>query len=124
MVVVSVSLSGPELNKFDRLVEHFGYGSRSSAVRDALHQFIASHQMKFEGHVHVALTLVYTADKSQDKVNKMLHKHEDLVTTALHHHLEGTCVDALIVHGEGQRVHGLLDDLTKIDGVRVTPAPI
>ncbi len=124
MVVISVSLSGTELEKFDRLVGHFGYDSRSSAVRDALHHFIASHQLEFDGHVHLALTLVYVAERSQEKVNRILHTFEDLVSTALHHHLEKTCVDALILHGEGPRVHLLLDALTKLDGVRVTPAPI
>lgn len=124
MAVISISLSGAELDKFDKLVKHFGYGSRSSAVRDALHHFITSHQLQFEGHVHLALTLVYVADKNQEKVGKVLHRFEDLVTTSLHHHLEGTCVDALILHGEGPRIHELLDALTKMDGVRVTPAPI
>ncbi|MEK6974916.1 MAG: hypothetical protein AABY18_01075 [Candidatus Thermoplasmatota archaeon] len=124
MTVISVSLSGKELKQFDKLVEHFAFGSRSSAVRAALQHFIAMHQMKFEGHVHMALTLVYEADRSQEEVNRVAHEFDDLVSTSLHHHLEGTCVDSLILHGDGPRIHELLDALTKIDGVRVTPAPI
>ena len=124
MVVISVSLSGDELEKFDRLVKHFGFDSRSSAVRDALYHFIASHQLKLEGHQDVALTLVYTADSSQALVSKVAHQFEDVIRTSLHNHLEETCVDVFIVHGDGERVHGLLDALTKLKDVRVTPTAI
>ena len=124
MAVISISMSGPELKEFDRLVDHFGFGSRSSAVRAALSSFVALHQMQFKGHVHMALTLVYEAKRNQGHVNDVLHDFDDLVSTSLHHHLEGTCVDSLVLHGEGHRIHELLDGLTKLDGVRVTPAPI
>lgn len=123
MVVISVSLSGPELEKFDRLVQHFGFGSRSSAVRDALYHFIASHQLELEGHQDLAVTLVYTAGR-QDAVNRVAHQFEDVIRTSLHNHLEETCVDVFIVHGDGARVHGLLDQLTKLKDVRVAPTPI
>lgn len=119
MVVISVSLSGDELERFDRLVEHFGYDSRSSAVRDALYHFIADHRMEFGGHVDLVLTLVYAADKGQEQVNDTIHHHEDLIRTSTHHHLDDRCVDVLVVHGEGDSVHGLLDRLTQIDDVRV-----
>lgn len=124
MVVISVSLSGEELEKFDRLVKHFGFDSRSSAVRDALYHFIASHQLELEGHQDLALTLVYTADSSQDRVNHVAHEFEDIIRTSLHNHLEQTCVDVFIVHGDGARVHELLDKLTKLKDVRVTPTAI
>jgi CopG family nickel-responsive transcriptional regulator len=123
MAVISISMSGTELKQFDKLVDHFGFGSRSSAVRAALSSFIALHQMQFKGHVHMALTLVYDSER-QEEVIHVTHEFDDLVSTSLHHHLEDTCVDSLVLHGEGPRIHELLDALTKLDGVRVTPAPI
>lgn len=119
MVVISVSLSGDELERFDKLVEHFGYDSRSSAIRDALYHFVARHRMDFEGHVDLVLTLVYAADGGQDAVHQVTHAHEDLIRTSLHNHIDERCVDTLIVHGDGQEVHALLDELTQIDDVRV-----
>jgi CopG family nickel-responsive transcriptional regulator len=124
VVVISVSLSGAELEKFDRLVRHFGFDSRSSAVRDALYHFIAGHQLDLAGHQDLALTLVYTADRSQDLVNHIAHEFEDVIRTSLHNHLEATCVDVFIVHGDGTRVHALMDRLTKLKDVRVSPTPI
>lgn len=119
MVVISVSLSGEELDRFDRLVDHLGYDSRSSAVRDALYQFVSDHRMDFEGHLDLVLTLVYDADGGQDHVNETIHDHEAQIRTSTHHHLDDRCVDVLVVHGGGDQVHELLDQLTQIRDVRV-----
>lgn len=119
MVVISVSLSGDELERFDRLVDHLGYDSRSSAVRDALYQFVSDHRMAFEGHLDLVLTLVYDADRGLEEVDDVVHDHAELIRTSTHHHLDERCVDVLVVHGGGEAVHELLDDLTQIRDVRV-----
>lgn len=124
MVVISVSLSGDELADFDRLVDHFGYDSRSSAVRDALHRFVAEHRMDWEGHVDLVLTLVYAADRGQNEVYAVAHDHEALIRTSTHHHLDERCVDVLVVHGPGEEVHRLMDRLTKVKDVRVNVAAL
>lgn len=124
MVVISVSLSGDELADFDRLVEHFGYDSRSSAVRDALYHFIRQHRLNWEGHVDAVLTLVYAAGTGQDEVHTVTHEHDDLIRTMTHHHLDDRCVDVLVVHGPGEAVHGLMDRLTKVTDVRVSVAAL
>lgn len=121
MVVISVSLSGEELAQFDRLVAHFGYDSRSSAVRDALYHFIAQHRMELsEGALDVVLTLVYAADRHQDRIREAVHAHGELIRTSLHSHLGKQCVDLLVVRGDRGQVHELLDQLTRVKDVRVT----
>ena len=120
MVVFSVSLSGKELADFDHLVDHFGYDSRSSGVRDALHHFVAQHRFNFkEGETDVVLTLLYRADSKQERVRKLLHTHEDLIRTNFHHHLGNQCADVVVVHGTGPEVHELIDGLTRLKDVRV-----
>lgn len=121
MVVISVSLSGKELADFDALVEHFGYGSRSRAVRDALYHFISQHRMKFnKGDLSLVLTLVYDADHGTDKLNEVIHGHQDLIRTSLHNHLGKQCVDVLVTHGESEAIHSLLDRLAGVKEVRVS----
>lgn len=121
MVVISVSLSGKELQDFDHLVEHFGYDSRSSAVRDALHQYVAQHRFQFkEGNVDAVLTLVYNAGSSQEKVRDFIHEHEDLVRTNFHNHMGAQCADVLVLHGKGRPVHEFVDGLTRLRNVRVS----
>lgn len=119
VVVISVSISGKELADFDSLVEHFGYDSRSSAVRDALYHFVAKHRLDMQKAGEVVLTLVYDSESSQDTVRDKVHRHEDLVQTSLHQHVGSKCVDVLVVQGDADGIHGLLDDLTKVKDVRV-----
>lgn len=121
MVVISVSLSGKELADFDALVEHFGYGSRSRAVRDALYHFISQHRMKFnKGDLSLVLTLVYAADHGSDRLNDVIHAHQPLIRTSLHNHLGTQCVDVLVTHGNADALHGLLDELSRVKEVRVS----
>lgn len=124
MVVISVSMSGKELGEFDRLVEHFGYDSRSSAVRDALYHFIAQHRIDFEERANLVFTLIYDGNTRHEDLHTVLHHHSDLVRTSLHNHLGERCVDVLVVQGEGPRVHALLDQLTRIKDIRVNATPL
>lgn len=125
MVVISVSLSGQELKDFDQLVKHFAYDNRSSAVRDALYHFIASHRLEFsKEEMSLVFTLVYDPKKHMDRVHELIHEEGDLIRTSLHNHMGRQCVDVLVVHGKGERVHELLDALTRLKDVRVNVTPL
>lgn len=120
MVVISVSLTSDELHNFDAVVEHVGYDSRSSAIRDALHHFIAEHRLEFKEATDVVLTLAYDAERRQDQVHELVHDHQDIIQTSLHNHRGSRCLDVLVVHGEGNQIHELMDKLTRVKDVRVT----
>lgn len=125
MVVISISLSGKELADFDHLVEHHGYDSRSSGVRDALHKYVAQHRFEFsEGEMDVVITMAYPDSGPQEKVRDIVHQHDDLVVTNFHHHAGPTCVDVLVVHGLGPQIHALGDSLSALPDVRVTITPV
>lgn len=124
MVVISVSLSGGELREFDRLVEHFKYGSRSSAVRDALYHFIAQHRLEFQDEGSLVMTLIYDAVSMPEGLHALLHEYSDAIRTSLHNHLGDKCADVLVVRGSGARAHELLDRLTRVKDVRVMATPL
>ncbi|MGB1697856.1 MAG: CopG family ribbon-helix-helix protein [Thermoplasmatota archaeon] len=119
MVVISISVSGPDLAKFDEMVSHFGYDSRSSAVRDALYRFIADHRVAFGGEMDAVITLVYNADSRQDEVHGIVHEFQSEIQTSIHNHREHQCFDVLVVHGDGARIHEMVDRFTRIKDVRV-----
>lgn len=121
MPVISVSLGNEDLESFDRLVDHMGYESRSSAVRDALYHFVQEHRLGLdeESDVGLVLTLVYAADRGQQEVQEVIHDLGDLVRTALHQHLDERCVDLLVLQGPGQELHDALDRLGSVRDVRV-----
>lgn len=125
MPVISVSLPSEDLDAFDDLVEHMGYESRSSAVRDALYNWVAQHRLDLEGdEIGLVLTLVYAADHGQARVQEIVHEEEHLVQTSLHQHVGQTCVDLVVLHGDGDEVHRVLDQLTSIRDVRVNATPL
>lgn len=120
MVVISVSLTSEELHNFDAVVEHVGYDSRSSAIRDALHHFITEHRLGFKEATDVVLTLVYDAERRQDQVHDLVHDYQDIIQTSLHNHRGKRCLDVLVVHGDAEKIHELMDHLTRIKDVRVS----
>lgn len=120
MVVISVSMSSEELAEFDNLVEHFNYDSRSGAIRDALYTFIAQHRIEFQDQATLILTLVYPTERGQEKVHQVVHENEDLVDLTLHRHFGERCVDLVVLSGQGDRVHEVLDELSTLKEVRVT----
>lgn len=125
LVVISISLSGKELADFDHLVEHHGYDSRSSAVRDALHKYVSEHRLEFsEGEMDVVITLAYPEKGPQEKVRDVVHEHDEMVVTNFHHHAGPTCVDVLVAHGMGPQIHALVDALASLRDVRVTVTPV
>lgn len=125
MPVISVSLPSEDLDRFDDLVDHMGYESRSSAIRDALYSYVAQHRLDLEGEeVGVVLTLVYAADRGQAAVQEIVHEEGHLVQTSLHQHVGDRCVDLVVLHGAGDDVHDVLDRLTSIRDVRVNATPL
>ncbi len=44
MSVISISIPGNELNKFDEAIKELGFSSRSDAIRNALHRFVIQHK--------------------------------------------------------------------------------
>lgn len=123
MVVISVSLSGDELKDFDALVKHFGYDSRSVAVRAALHHFVNQHKAELGRDADVVLSVTYPGHRPRPEMHQILHENMDLVRTSLHNHEGERCVDILLVHGSGERVHALMDALTRIKDVQVSSTP-
>lgn len=124
MVVISVSLDGEDLERFDELVEHLDYESRSSAVRDALYHFTSEHRLDFEESGALVLTLLHDHERGRDDIHEITHEYGDLIRTSLHSDVERGCVDLLVAQGEGQALHGLVDELTGLEGVRVSVNPI
>lgn len=120
MVVISVSMSGEELDAFDELVEHMGYESRSGAVRDALYNFISQHRLELEEEATLVLTLTYRADGGPERVQEAVHDQGDLVRLSLHQHIDDRCLDLVVLNGDGERVHEALDRLMSLRDVRVS----
>jgi CopG family nickel-responsive transcriptional regulator len=109
LTVVSVTLPGELLKKFDQFIKSRGYYSRSEAFRDALRSLLAEAEVaKLEGG-SVAATMMITCEYARRDVDlrmsEMRHEFDDIVIENFHRHIEQQyCLEVFIAEGNYQRV--------------------
>lgn len=117
---IGVSLEGPLLTEFDRLVREKGYASRSEALRDLIRLGLAQQRRDLGGKVVGTITIVYRHDVGM-VTHRILHRQHDFLGTiraTAHTHLsEETCLEVLIVEGDARQVSELADRLRTVKGV-------
>jgi len=117
---IGVSLEGPLLKEFDRLVKEDGYASRSEALRALVRRALARRRFEADGDVVGTVTIVYRHDVGM-VTHRLLHQQHDFLGTiraTAHTHLnEETCLEVLIVEGNGPRIRDLADRLRSVRGV-------
>ena len=119
----SVSLPSTLVEEMDKAWRSMGYESRSKAIHDALRSFIAEFEwMQREGgQVTGAVLVLHYLDKPGllDEVIGIQHKHEKVIPSAMHIHLEeNKCLEIIAVKGSTQEVKNLSQDLMKKKGVK------
>lgn len=117
---IGVSLEGPLLEEFDRLVASQGYSSRSEALRDLIRNALIRKRWESGGKVVGTLTIVYRHDVG-GVTHRILHRQHDFlgsIRATAHTHLnEETCLEVLIVDGDARRISELADRLRTVKGV-------
>jgi len=117
---IGVSLEGPLLADFDRLVKEKGYPSRSEALRDLIRQGLVRQRWESGGKVVGTITIIYRHDVGM-VTHRVLHRQHDFlgsIRATAHTHLnEETCLEVLIVDGEAEQVAKLGDRLRTVKGV-------
>ena len=120
MTVVSITLPGELLRKFDDFIKTRGYYSRSEAFRDAIRNTIAESEMAKTQTGNVATTIMITCDyerKDVDlKIGEVRHEFDDVVVENVHRHIgQKYCLEVFIAEGNYQRI---LDLIGRIRGMR------
>ena len=117
---IGVSLEGPLLAEFDKLVAARGYPSRSEALRGLIREAIVRRRRETKGNVVGTITFVYRHDVG-GVTHRILHRQHDFlgsIRATAHVHLDKeTCLEVLIVEGEGARIAELSDRLRTVKGV-------
>lgn len=119
MSIVSVSLDDELLEEVDGFVEEQGFSGRSEVFRTALRSLMSDRRRvsRLEG-VLDAVLMVTVAGGESGKVDTVQHRHQEIVTTQLHNHLEGgTCLEVFVVHGKAEEVQKFYERLQSLDTV-------
>ena len=120
MTVISITLPGELLAKFDEFMKTRGYYSRSEAFRDAIRSLIAESDIAKTETGEVAATIMITCDYARRDVDlrmtEVRHEFDDVVVENVHRHIDDKyCLEILIAQGKNKRI---LDLIGRIRGMR------
>lgn len=120
MPVVSVSMPESLLDRIDEFIEEEGYSGRSEAVREGARLLLG----EFEGpvgddveSVFVVSTTFAHESGAEAELSDLRHEFDDLVTTNLHSHAGGDCLELFVVEGQVGDVGSFVARLRAVDGV-------
>jgi CopG family nickel-responsive transcriptional regulator len=120
MTVISITLPGDLLNKFDAFMKTRGYYSRSEAFRDAIRNLIAESDIARMETGEVAATIMITCDYARRDVDlrmtEVRHEFDDVVVENVHRHISDKyCLEIFIAQGKNERI---IDLIGRVRGIR------
>jgi len=120
MTVISITLPGELLTKFDEFMKTRGYYSRSEAFRDAIRNLIVESDIAKTETGEVAATIMITCDYARRDVDlrmtEVRHEFDDVVVENVHRHIDDKyCLEIFIAQGKNKRI---LDLIGRVRGMR------
>ena len=120
---IGISLPENLLNKFDEIILHRGYSSRSEGVRDAIRSYIVNFEWMsdVEGERVGVITIVYNHSQRglADNLTQIQHDFGEIIQSSLHVHLEqDICLEVVVLRGEGQDVRRAAERMMALKGVK------
>lgn len=121
IVRFSISLERDLLKKFQRFCREERFATRSEAIRQLIHDFLARRAWVEDAEdVAGTLTLVYDHHRSQlrDQLMKLQHDHTDLIVSTLHAHLTAhLCLEVIVLRGPAKQLREIAARLRGLKGV-------
>ena len=120
LTVISITLPGDLLEKFDAFMKTRGYYSRSEAFRDAVRSMMTESEFAKTETGPMAATIMITCDYERRdvdiKITEVRHEFDDVVVENVHRHIDDKyCLEIFIAQGKNERI---LDLIGRIRGMR------
>jgi CopG family nickel-responsive transcriptional regulator len=120
---IGISLPENLLEKFDVIIKKRGYSSRSEGIRDAIRGYIRYYDWMsdIKGERVATITLAYNHKQRgiENILSEIQHKYLDIIRSTVHVHLENeNCVEVIALHGEGNRIKEIFENLVKHKGLK------
>ena len=127
MTVISITLPGDLLRKFDQFIKTRGYYSRSEAFRDAVRNLITEAELSKLETGTVASTMMITCDYARRDVDlrmsEVRHEFDDVVVENFHRHIDQQyCLEVFIAEGHYERVLELIGRIRGMRGIQEVKA--
>jgi CopG family nickel-responsive transcriptional regulator len=119
---ISLSVSKRLLEEIDALAHSLGHPTRSSAISEAMREFLTNRKWDIAKKGEVPGVILVTYDHHSRGVNRALtelqHDYPDVVSATMHIHLsKQTCLEVIAFRGEANRVRALARLLQSQKGV-------
>jgi len=127
MTVISITLPGELLTKFDEFMKTRGYYSRSEAFRDAIRNLIVESDIAKTETDEVAATIMITCDYARRDVDlrmtEVRHEFDDVVVENVHRHIDDKyCLEIFIAQGKNKRILELIGRVRGMRGIQQVKA--
>jgi len=119
---ISLSVSKQLLEEIDILAHSLGHPTRSSAISEAMREFLTNRKWDIAKKGEVPGVILVTYDHHSRGVNRALtelqHDYPDVISATMHIHLSRhTCLEVIAFRGEANRVRALARMLQSQKGV-------
>jgi len=123
MTVVSVTIPGELLKKFDEFMKTRGYYSRSEAFRDAIRSLMAETELAKMETGNIAATIMIICDYARKDVDlrmtEVRHEFDDVVIENVHRHIDQKyCLEIFIAEGNNDRILELVGRVRGMRGIQ------
>jgi len=123
LTVISITLPGDLLNRFDDFTKARGYFSRSEAFRDAIRGLLSEAEIAKVSQGKVAATVMTTCDYARKdvdlKISELRHEFDDVIIENVHRHIDGKyCVEIFVTEGSNDRILNLINRLRGMHGIQ------
>jgi len=120
---IGVSLPEKLLSRFDEIILHRGYSSRSEGIRDAIRNYIVHYEWMsdVQGERVGVITLVYSHGQRGlvENLTEIQHDAGPIIQSSLHVHLDhDNCLEVIVLRGEGQDVRKAAEKMMSLKGVK------
>lgn len=129
MGTINISLPDEMIEKLNGMIKEMHYASRSEIVRDSLRSFFSEVEWasRLTGISLAVVTMTFNVERRGvfEEISRLQHRYEDIISTTLHNHMRGSCLEVILTRGDITRIRELAEKLKAIRGielVRVTVA--
>ena len=119
MPVVSVSMPQSLIDRLDEFIDDHGYSGRSEAVREGARGLLAGIDDAYPADPAVCVVVVmFDHDTgAESAISRLRHRHGDLVTSNVHCHARGACLELFVTEGSPDEIDSFVARTRAVNGV-------
>lgn len=109
MPIISMSITEDLLKELEVAEKDQEFSGRSDFIRKAISKLIAEQKSKtyLTGNVDAVLMIKHP-EKNAEKVSALRHRHQNLIQTHIHTHLENHhCLELFMLKGQGEKIKSM-----------------